>query len=639
MHQKRRIAANPAAPAALTTRAAALAFITALAVIVAAAVGGQDILKTQDTGGGSISATSATSSLSDGETVVIDDPAIATQGEGEAHRAVKQFERDEQFSQFALTWQGEKDIAAYVRAQQPDGSWGQWFSAEPMDIPGAGGKHGTELIYVEPTKAVQVSITGVDIVSDSAEASGMEAVFIDGGTDSGINLMAESAAKGMPNVVTRAGWGANENQRCLAPTYNNSVKAMTLHHTAGSNNYTKEQAAAQVRGIYQYHGQTLGWCDIGYNVLVDKYGTIYEGRYGGLDKAVEGAHAGGFNTNTWGISMIGNYEAAQPSSVMLDSVAKIAGWKAARSGFDPTGTTTLTSGGFSSAKYGAGQVATLKRFFGHNDVGYTSCPGQYAIAQWPTIRSKTKQYYDKIKSGGQVAAPKPGTKPGTQPAPGTKPGTQPAPDAGNVGAGLAKMSSLAGTSQLSAEDIGAVLSLAGAVVGLLVATGAANQYFAGAGDREVAGGITVKDAVGIADSLLQISGDPDLQRDWSAIKNTVGPVLGQAQGGPTVINEDLAYQLFSNGLVVDSSSTGLHALVGPIAKAWAESGLNAGDLGLPTSDMYTVDNAAAAAQTAQGAAQAAQGAKGAAKKKIRVDFQGGYIDFDPNTQKVNVYTD
>ena len=59
--------------------------------------------------------------------------------------------------------------------------------------------------------------------------------------------------------------------------------------------------------------RVAAYCDIGYNFLVDRYGIIFEGRYGGVDRGVIGAHATNFNTGTTGIAMIGDY-----SSVAAD---------------------------------------------------------------------------------------------------------------------------------------------------------------------------------------------------------------------------------------------------------------------------------------------------------------------------------
>ena len=91
------------------------------------------------------------------------------------------------------------------------------------------------------------------------------------------------------------------------PAYADNVHVAIVHHTAGSNSYTAGQSAAIVRAIEIYHVKGNGWNDIGYNFLVDKYGQIFEGRYGGMTRAVIGAHAMGFNAGSTGVALIGNY--------------------------------------------------------------------------------------------------------------------------------------------------------------------------------------------------------------------------------------------------------------------------------------------------------------------------------------------
>ena len=116
-----------------------------------------------------------------------------------------------------------------------------------------------------------------------------------------------------PLILSRASWGANERIRRGRPRYADAVRFAVVHHTAGSNSYTRAQSASIVRGIQRYHVLGNGWDDIGYNFLVDKYGQIFEGRYGGVDRNVVGAHAQGFNTGSSGIALIGTYDGNAPS--------------------------------------------------------------------------------------------------------------------------------------------------------------------------------------------------------------------------------------------------------------------------------------------------------------------------------------
>ncbi|MEJ7690043.1 MAG: N-acetylmuramoyl-L-alanine amidase [Nocardioidaceae bacterium] len=116
--------------------------------------------------------------------------------------------------------------------------------------------------------------------------------------------------------MTRQEWGADESlgDQCCAPRLGTTFKMVFVHHTVGSNSYGRSESAAVVRGIYAYHTQSQGWCDIGYNFLVDRYGTVFEGRDGGIRKPVRGAHAGDYNTDSTGISLMGDFETGYPTN-------------------------------------------------------------------------------------------------------------------------------------------------------------------------------------------------------------------------------------------------------------------------------------------------------------------------------------
>jgi hypothetical protein len=174
-----------------------------------------------------------------------------------------------------------------------------------------------------------------------------------------------------PGIVTRAQWGADESLRLHAcpngPDYANP-QLVVLHHTATTNSYSPADSAAIVRGIYVYYIQGRGYCDHGYNFLVDKYGTIFEGRYGGIDRGVIGAHATGFNTGTIGIAMIGDNTSVPPTGATFNSLVNLISWKFTIHQINPY-VPVATRG------------AILNPIIGHRDAGAishdpTSCPGQ-----------------------------------------------------------------------------------------------------------------------------------------------------------------------------------------------------------------------------------------------------------------------
>ena len=192
-----------------------------------------------------------------------------------------------------------------------------------------------------------------------------------------------------PAIVSRAGWGADESLRSGSPSYSRRIRAGFVHHTVNANTYTQAEAAGLVRGIYRYHTQSLGWDDIGYNFLVDRFGTVYEGRAGGADRPVIGAHAGGFNTSTFGVSSLGTHTTAGPGAEALESIARMIAWKFDLHHVDVAGAAVLTSRG--STRFAEGQQVRLATVSGHRAVSETSCPGQALENLLPAIRHRVLQ--------------------------------------------------------------------------------------------------------------------------------------------------------------------------------------------------------------------------------------------------------
>ena len=163
------------------------------------------------------------------------------------------------------------------------------------------------------------------------------------------------------------------------PSYADAVRFAVVHHTAGRNAYSRAEAAAIVKGIQLYHVKSNGWNDIGYNFLVDRFGTVYEGRFGGTERNVVGAHAQGFNTGSVGIAVLGTYGGAAPSQAAQEAVADLIAWRLDLAHVDPAGLLTFISGG--SNRFPSGVPVLLRAVSGHRDTGFTSCPGDAFYAR------------------------------------------------------------------------------------------------------------------------------------------------------------------------------------------------------------------------------------------------------------------
>jgi hypothetical protein len=162
-----------------------------------------------------------------------------------------------------------------------------------------------------------------------------------------------------------------------------------VHHTVSANDYGPEDSAAMVLGICRFHRNTNGWDDLGYNFLVDKYGTIFEGRAGGIDQPVVGAQAQGWNSQSTGIANLGSYQSVPVSDGALSAMSRLIAWKLPFHGVPVSGEVTLRSAGGESNRYPSGRYATFDRISGHRDGNSTECPGAALYEQLPRLRDLT----------------------------------------------------------------------------------------------------------------------------------------------------------------------------------------------------------------------------------------------------------
>lgn len=337
-------------------------------------------------------------------------------------------ERTDEFSLLGVTWTNPNASVGgtiQVRTRQlGTGAWSGWTALETTEKaeesdPGVHG--GTDPLWVGPSDGVDVRVlmgrtesAGARVARLSQLPKGLSLSLVDPGrsTDSAQDGPAgwpawpstpwpasapDDAATpsgvAQPPIIDRAGWGADESISPEAPVYlPDAVKAVVVHHTAGTNNYSCTNSAALIRGIYNYDVLSRGYRDIGYNFLVDKCGTIFEGRKGGVDQAVYGAHARGWNSQTVGVSVLGNFNTAVPTTATLTALARIAAWKLGQYDADPAGTVSMVAGddnlhNYYSRYFTKGTAYTFPRIVGHRDVNNTECPGTNLYAKLPTIRA------------------------------------------------------------------------------------------------------------------------------------------------------------------------------------------------------------------------------------------------------------
>jgi SpoIID/LytB domain protein len=321
--------------------------------------------------------TAADASAPDGSDVVAELPKTSTSD----------------FRMVGVTWTSGPTTGVHVEVRtRTSGVWSPWTPLELEVQDGEGGQPGTEPLWVGEADGVAARVTSQD-----GTPQGVRIATIDPGADetaatvgAAASTTTSAATTGavttaafttaattdgapaytpQPAIISRSAWGASAGTPCDTPAAGDRTRGVVVHHTAGSNSYTAADSAQIVRATQAYHVKSRKWCDLGYNFLVDKYGQIFEGRRGGIDRAVRAAHSGNAEVNMYamGVSMMGNYDEVKPTPALKDAMVKLIGWRLGTNYLKAKGTYSI--GG-----------KTLNMIAGHRDVLSTECPGRYGYA-------------------------------------------------------------------------------------------------------------------------------------------------------------------------------------------------------------------------------------------------------------------
>ncbi|MEV8365284.1 N-acetylmuramoyl-L-alanine amidase [Streptomyces niveus] len=330
----------------------------------------------------------------------------------------------EEFSSIGLSWKKESAVDNGLTAEtriHRDGAWGPWQNV-PLGLDDGVAEEakraGAPAFYTDDADGAEVRFTS----PKGSLPQDLKLSFIDPAkspatSSSSSDREPRTAQAGQPDVKLRKDWGADESLADPGYKTQPSIKAALVHHTVtGNNSYTQEQVPQIINGIYIQHITVLGYGDFPYHFVVDRFGGIWEGRKGSIEMrpgteipGILGGHASGFNTNTFGVAMLGNFEPnnseggedtgpdPKPTEAMTTSLADLLAWKAGQYELAPEGSTQLVSaGGGGTNPHPTGTVLDVPVISAHKDVNVTACPGAKLYETLPDLR---KQVADRLGSG------------------------------------------------------------------------------------------------------------------------------------------------------------------------------------------------------------------------------------------------
>jgi hypothetical protein len=318
----------------------------------------------------------------------------ATAASAGGWRTTRVLRAPRRFDLAGLVWAHGSQAEAQLRARRRSGRWTRWVTLHPL------GDHrpdhgtlpaGTDPAYVGAADELQLRLRGVPRELRARLVRAQPTARLATRLSRRGRRARAARAGDPPPIIPRSAWGGDGVPPRVPPIYG-EVQVAFVHHTVTANDYAPEESAGIVLSIARYHRNSQGWNDIGYQFLVDKYGQIFEGRAGGIDQAVVGAQAQGWNSTSTGIACLGDFTSIAQSPAGMDALARLIGWKLSVHGVPTTGEVSVVSAGGETNRYASGTPVTFQRISGHRDGNNTSCPGNLLYTQLEQLRTAAAQF-------------------------------------------------------------------------------------------------------------------------------------------------------------------------------------------------------------------------------------------------------
>jgi hypothetical protein len=302
------------------------------------------------------------------------------------------------FSLVGVEWSSPRHVHIQLRVRRRAGPWSPWAVAStlghgPDELrPGApligegiwtGPAEYVELRSSRPIRGVRLHFVAPE---PAATHSGRAAAASQSRAQPVLN-----AGPGQPPIIARQVWGQGKAPPAVNPGYG-TVKLAFVHHTDNPNGYSADQVPSILYAIYQFHRYTRGWDDIGYNFVIDLFGRIWEARKGGIDQAVVGAQAGGYNEVSTGVAILGTFDSVLPTGPALSALQRLLAWKLSLHGVPTTGRVTVEVNPAAAfyTPFKPGAHVSLPRVAGHRDGDSTGCPGDALYGHLSAVRQQVQ---------------------------------------------------------------------------------------------------------------------------------------------------------------------------------------------------------------------------------------------------------